>query len=420
MTRAWPFPLHRLKRIFLVYLGLWLVALFVWWNNPYSLLEKNRYPGLPFGFVRSPEGSVQVQDFAYNLVFFRGIQHRIVAHPYRLADQEKMVRTLLPAMTAGLSHGYSPVAYVLAWPLLRVTGAEANFIYEFLCTVGIIILLRSYLLPRMESFVQLYGFALCAASICLALAYALGQSSLLTTTVLAAFWVLLQRNSTYSHALMRDAGLAVLFWILCLKPSVAIIPFVLLVGVGAWRALLISFLLLGVTWLVLAPLYGGWVGGLRDYSYLLNHYNNSDFTPFMRRDYRPGHDFETRALFTFDRWMSIGLAAALIALRWLRHVSLSEMFQGLIASFLLFSPYLLPSEDWILCLLLVEGRFFRDPSPLAAFAKLLILFGIMDLRGGTIIPWEIHFQLKCVLFGWMLFEALLERRRGVRLPEAVA
>jgi hypothetical protein len=201
---------------------------------------------------------------------------------------------------------------------------------------------------------------------------------------------------------------------LCLKPSVAIIPFALLLGVGAGRPLLMGFGLLGLTWLVLAPLYGGWWSGLQDYAYLLNHYNNSDFTPFMRRDYRPGYDFETRALFTFDRWMTLGIAAVLIALRWRQRITLSEMFQALVGSFLLFSPYLLPSEDWILCLLLVEGRFFRDPSPLAACAKLLILFGIMDLRGGTIIPWEIHFPLKCALFGWMFLEAVLERRRGMR------
>ena len=398
------------KTLFLTFFAVWFLGQVVWWNNPHSLFEQKRIHTLPFGFVWSPEGGVEVQDFAYNLVFFRGIWDHSVPRPYRMEDQEKLVRHSLPGMTSGMCHAYSPVGLILVWPLLQVSGAMANFLYDLLAALGIIICFYVYLLPRTTSLTQLCSLGICSVSICIMLAFGLGQSSLLTTTLLTAFWMGLQHSSR-ERSLAKDLFLALLFWALCLKPSVAILPFALLLGTKAWRPLLLGFFLLGVTWLVLAPLYGGWWTGLQDYAYLLNHYNNSDFIPFMRRDYVPGHDAETRGLFALDRVTTEILTLVFIALHWFRKISLSELFQALIGIFLLFSPYLLPSEDWILCLLVVEGEFFRNSSRLAAVAKLLILFGIMDLRGGTIIPWSITFPLMCVLFGWIFLDALGKRIR---------
>jgi hypothetical protein len=271
-----------------------------------------------------------------------------------------------------------------------------------------LLLFHFYLLPRTHSSLQLYALALSAASVCLALTVALGQSALLTTSLLGLFWALLQHGR---RSLTGDLGLALLFWAICFKPSVAVIPLALFIGSHRWRPLLLGFALLAVTWLWVAPFYGGWWTGLVDYSYLLNHYNNADFTPFMRRDYVPGHDAEIRGLFAFDRVATAAVTLALLFLNWTGRLSLSGLFQGMIGVFLLFSPYLLPSEDWILCLLVVESRFFRDVSPAGMCGKLLVLFGIMDLRGGMIIPWEINFQLKCLLFGWMLAEELRRSRR---------
>ncbi len=100
----------------------------------------------------------------------------------------------------------------------------------------------------------------------------------------------------------------------------------------------------------------------------------------------------------------------LIVLRWTRRISGSEQFQGMVWIFLLFSPYLLPSEDWILCLLIVEGPFFYSGISFAAAAKLLLVFGILDLRAGLTIPVSVNFPLKCLLFAWIFFE-LIRRRR---------
>ena len=380
----------------------------MWWNNPHSIFEQKKVEGFPFGFIRSPEGGVEVQDFAYNLVFFRGIHDHVVAHPYRLEDQEKLVHQLLPGMTAGMSHGYSPVGLVLAWPLLQMPGSAAYLLYDLLTAGSILVLFHFYFLPRTESLTQISALGICSVSVCVMLAFGLGQTSLLTTSLLAMLWILLPAGDC-KVTLARDLIVALLFWALCLKPSIAIIPFALLLGEKAWRPLLIGFLMIGLTWIFLAPYYGGWWTGLQDYAYLLNHYNNADFTPFMRRDYIPGHDAGTRNWFAFNRWLTESLTFASILARWQRWISRAELLQGMIGIFLLFSPYLLPSEDWILCLLVVTGDFFRDSTRLTSVAKLAVLFGIMDLRGGTIVPWSVNFPLLCVLFGWMLLKASQKR-----------
>jgi hypothetical protein len=409
-----PFRFEGLRGALFAFLCLWLGGLIFWGNNPDSFFQRHRIKNLPFGFLLSPEGGVQIQDFALNLVYFHGIQERLVPHPYRLDDQEKLLRHLLFGMTSGLSHGYSPVAFVLALPLLPLSGAQAYLIYVLAGAAGILLLFHFYLLPRVEHPAQLYALALCAVSVCLALTFALGQSAMITTSLLGFFWMLLQDHDK-SDPWRMDLGLALLFWMLCLKPNVGAVAAALLLGARAWRPLVIGGALLALTWIAIAPFYGGWWTGLQDYFYLLNHYNNADFTPFMRRDYVPGHDEEIRGLFVFDRAaMAVG-TLILLVLRWSRRITLSELFQGMIGIFLLFSPYLLPSEDWVLCLLVVEGAFFRPASRLAAYGKLLLLFGIMDLRAGMIIPWQINFELKLILFGWMAAEALW-RRMEKKIP----
>ena len=400
---------QKLKFALFVLVVIWLAGMTIWWNNPDSVFERLKAPGLPFGFLRYPGGGIEVQDFAYNLVFFRGIRDRVVAHPYRMADQEVLVRKLVPAMTKGMTHGYSPVAFVLSLPLMQMTGAQANLLYDALASAGIAALFYLYLLPRAAHSVQLLALGLVTVSICLVLTMALSQTSLLTTPLLGLFWVLLQQREE-SRSGKIDLILGLVFWALCLKPNIGLIALILLFGTKAWRPVVLGFALLALTWVATGPLYGGWISGLRDYAFLLDHYNNADFIPFMQRDYVPGHDAEIRGLFTFDRTATIVCSLILLAQHWAGRISLSALFQGMIATFLLLSPYLLPSEDLILFLLIVENDFFKEPNPLAALGKLFLLFGIMDLRGGVIVPFECHFQFKCLFFIWMFGEQLFRRR----------
>jgi hypothetical protein len=192
----------------------------------------------------------------------------------------------------------------------------------------------------------------------------------------------------------------------------------LLLGARAWRPLAISAVLLLTTWTAVCGHYGGWLTGLRDYSQFLNHYNNAEMSPFLRRGDETAAGYElTRILFSLDRALLLGLSAALVVLRWLGRISASELFLGLGWAFLLFSPYLLPSELWLLCLLVVEGPFFRAQAWPPAAAKLLLLAAVLDLRDGLFLPIDVNFPLKCLLAAWILWDALRERNVRLRHPE---
>lgn len=398
------------RRFFFVFLCFWYGLLTAWLSIVLPTLQTNK--DLPFGIFSFPNGEVCAQDFAFNMLYFKGIHERLISHPYRLADQEKLIRKLLPALQSGLSHAYSPIAYVLALPLLAVSGYHAYLIYTILSALGIVLLFYFYLLPRVECPLQFYALMLCAASLCLMIAFAVGQSVLITTTFLGVFWGLLrQRTASAAFPIHRDILLATLFWALCLKPSVAIIPLLLLLGAQAWRALAIGAALLLVTWISVANHYGGLWTGLEDYFYLLNHYHNADFSPFMQRRHETAaHALLTIRLFALKRALILVLGLTLLILRWKQIITLPEHFQGVVWIFLLVSPYLLPSEDWILCLLIVEGPFFNAKMSAAAWVKLLLLFGIMDLRAGLTFPETMNFQLKCLLFAWIFIEHLQKRK----------
>jgi hypothetical protein len=418
MSTPAPSRLVRLRRLFLGALGLLCVLLVGWMGLVLPTLQMNK--SLPFGMFSAPNGSVCAQDFAYNMLYFRGIQERVVPNPYRLADQEKLIRQLLPVSQQGLSHAYSPVAYVLAQPLLLLSGYQAYLVYIVACALGIFLLFYGDLLPRTQSPLQLYALAICACSLCLVAAFAVGQSALLTTTVLGAFWYLLRRRDfAAGPSFGRDLALAALFWVLCLKPSVAIIPALLLIGAQAWRALVIGAAFLFVTWLCVADRYGGFWTGLADYLYLLNHYHNADFSPFMQRGSETAAQSSwTAHLFAIDRNLILILGTVLVVLRWKKRISLSEHFQGVMGLFLLFSPYLLPSEDWILCLLVVEGAFFNAPLSILSALKLALIIAIMDLREGLTFPFAINYPALCLLFAWIFWELLTSRRNPQ--PEGVS
>jgi len=414
--------LNGLSRFFFICLCGVCPFLVLWVNISLTNLQaKSRVQNLPFGVFSIPDGTIVTQDFAYNLLYFKGIQERLVSHPYRLEDQEKLMRCMVPEGKSGMTHAYSPVAFVLALPLLSISGGHAYLLYTILCAVGILLLFYSYLLPLVESPPQIHAFLACTISVCLIAAFTVGQSALITTTFLGIFWCLLKPRTATSSILI-DSLIAALFWALCLKPSVALIPFALLLGARAWRPLILGLLLLLTTWICVADYYGGWWTGFWDYFFLLNHYNNADFTPFMQRGYETADEKHlTSLLFSLDRGLVLTSCLALIILRWTRRITGSEQFQGLVWAFLLLSPYLLPSENWIMCLLVVEGSFFQSKNPAVITGKLLLLCAILDLRSGVTFPWPVDSYLKWLLFAWIIVERLQTgKKRGLRTRLMVA
>jgi hypothetical protein len=78
-------------------------------------------------------------------------------------------------------------------------------------------------------------------------------------------------------------------------------------------------------------------------------------------------------------------------------------------AFLLLSPYLLPSENWIVVLLVVEGSFFQSNNLALLAGKLLLLAAMLDLRSGVTFSWPVDAYLKWLLFAWIVTEWLLGR-----------
>jgi hypothetical protein len=397
--------LRALKRLTLLFVAAWLIFVVVAVNLFLGSMQAKSRADFPFGVVTIGH-EVYAQDFSYNLLILRGIEHRVVEHPYRFADQEKLIRGILPQMRKGMSHAYSPVTLVLGWPLLQLSGSAAFILYTGLMTGATLLLFSMYLVTRATCPAQLFALALSATSIVCAAAFLVGQSALLTTPLLGAFWMILQRPD--KSALARDALLALLFWAICLKPSVAIIPGMLLLGAREWRVLALGALLLAATWLLTARYYGGLFTGLADYSNLLNHYSNADFPPYLRlREESASRLRWDAALFSIDRVLVLGSSLALLFLRWRGRIGASEHFQGMVWIFLLFSPYLMPSENWVLCLLVVEGTFFS--SERVPYGKLLLLAAILNLRAEVTVPWQVDIYLKAALFVWILWEWIKEK-----------
>jgi hypothetical protein len=410
----------RLRRLSLFGMAAFFLTLIAWLNRPDSELQSYRAAHLPFGCIPSPTGGFAVQDFAYNLMYLRGIDQRVVAHPYRQQDQETLIRHALPAASSGMCHAYSPVALVLAQPLLALPPPVAYLAFSALAALGFLLLYGCDLLPRAVDRLQLYLLLVCAVNITVVTAFAVGQSALVTTPLVGAVWYLLRRDGRGGWG--WTLALAFLTWALCLKPSIAIIPVALLLGARVWTALGLTAFLLAITWAVLGPLYGGWWEGLRDYSALLGHYYESAMIPFMRDVFTRHGDTGANAFlstlftghsglfFTASRVLFLGTTGLLLALRWIGRLTPSQHFRGMIWTFLMLCPYLLPSEDCVLCLLIVEGGFFRARNIWRNSALLPLMLAIMNLRSGLTFPGQINFPLKCVLLAWMAAEAFQAKR----------
>lgn len=413
-----------LGRFVWVVLAFYLFGLIGWLNRPGSDLQLYKQAGLPFGCIPSPEGGYGIQDFSYNLLYLHGISARVVAHPYRQEEQVALMHHALPTAGSGMSHAYSPVAFILAQPFLALPAPLAYIAFSVLAAVATLLLYRFDLFPRASDRLQVYLLVVCAISITEVTAFAVGQTALVTTPLIGAVWWLLRRGGREAWTIIALGGLT---WALCLKPSIALIPVALLMGARAWSALGLTALLLALTWAALGPLYGGWIGGLIDYDRLLNHYYEDAMIPFMRDVFTrhpdtganaffstifPGH---SGLFFTASRIGYLATTLLLLVLRFGGRLSPSQHFRGMIWTFLMLCPYLLPSEDTILCLLIVEGDFFRGRGLLRGLALLGLMIGIMNLRAGMTFPGQINFPLKCGLLLWMTIDAALKRREERRV-----
>ena len=398
------------KGLFFAAAVCWFVLLVAWVNLQLAHWQARTDPRFPAGVITLPNGQTYTQDFACQMIFFRGLREHAMTRPYTMVDQETFFRHALPMSQSGMTHAYSPVAYALIRPLLSFSGPTPYLIYTILCALGFLLLLYFWLLSRATAPPQLTALAVCIFSLCLVFGFEVGQSAILTTALLGAFWAVLARRNESSWN--TDILPALLFWALCLKPSVAIVPAMMLLAARAWRPMLLGALLLLVTWTALCGHYGGWWIGLRDYATLLNHYNNAGMSAFLRRGAQTAASFHrTEILFSLNRTLLLGLSAVLVLLRWLKRISASGHFLAMGWVFLIFSPYLLPSELWLIVLLVVEGPFFRAQRWGTAVVKLLLLAAVLDLRDGMALPVDVNYPLKCALAAWMLLEALRQRSR---------
>jgi hypothetical protein len=408
MTGSETPRLQKLRNLLFAGLCFWFFIVVVGVNVHTARLQAMSPPDYPFGII-SVKGELFTQDYSYNMLFFRGIRDRLVPHPYRMKDQEVLMRQLAPMAYTGMSHAYSPVALVLALPLLLLSPQGSFLVYSILSAAATLLLFRFYLFPRATEPMQLVALTLCAVSLWGACTLFVGQTPPITTALLAALWVLLIGRST-SPSILRDVVIAALFWGICLKPSVGLVPFMLLLGMKAWRPLILGLFFLLVTWASLAGHYGGFFAGLSDYSYMLNHYNYDELSPFLRRPEGAAYAGHASSYFLIWRALIMICSLTFLTLRWTGRITDSELFQGMLWNFLLFSPYLMPSENWVLWLLLVEGTFFQLRPSISSCLKLLLLVLIFNLREHVTIPiTAAEWYLKCLLGAWILIDAIRRR-----------
>ncbi len=377
----------------------WL-GMVAWANLTLAGLQaRNVVPGLPFGVLATGDGELLTQDFAYNLAFLRGVEERRVEHPYQPAQQETLMRQMLPRSTGGMTHAYSPVALVVAAPLLALPGRAAYFVYTLVSGAAVVLLFGWGLLPRAESRAEIYALLIGAFNLGAVTTLYIGQSALFTTGLLGALVLLMQKPR---RSLAFDAALALIFCLVCAKPNVALVPAALLIGVRAWRPLSFALLALAMIWALVAPYYGGWWAGLRDYAYLLNHYTDADMPAYLQRVHvTAAQAADVRLSFAAWREGLISAVGTLVVLHLLRRINFPIFFLGVLGSFLLLSPYVQSTESFALCLLVVNGAFFRSGTPVTMAAKLVLFAAILNLPG-------LAMPLRWLLFAWMAAELMLK------------
>lgn len=401
-------------------------ALAPWfWSGP-------RPEGVPYGVKYIPgTPTFGLQDFAFQVNYLEQFRYRAAAHPYRLEDQEAIFRNWYSDNARAFPHAYSPVALVVASPLLTMRVETAFLLWTTLNAALLLVLMWRYLLPRMSNATQGAAVAAVLLSYLPVALFSMGQTALATTCLCAAGYLLLRAREGKPSSFARDLLLAATLYVLAIKPSIFLIVFALAIGERAWRPVLISIAGLLITWLALGPVYGGYVDGLKDYNFLLSHYCNADMTSLFRDCMNPeiSTNFTSfitalnpdwnRSAFHLSQILFEGLTTLLLVLRWTGRISLSTQFQGLLWTFLLFCPFTLVTEDFLLLLLAVEGTFFRNGA--AGAIKVACVWGASNIWLGTLLGFPLAFALKAVLAGWWMIEKSVVRKnriscRGKNMP----
>ncbi len=360
---------------------------------------------LPYGARIAPQGGFIVQDFSVNSNYLRQIRDHAAARPYRLEDQESMFRRWFPLAGSGEPHAYSPAALLLSLPWLSLPPRAAFTAFTLLNVAAALILLGWGVLPRVKNLAQAAAVLVAFAGQSFLITIRIGQSSVLTTCGLACGWFLLRGG----RSVWRGLGAGAVLWALAVKPSAAVILLALVLGAQAWLALGTAVILTIFTWLALAGHYGGLGTGVRDYFSLLGRYYAAGMTPFMAGGLLPQNCTNLNSFllclapglggraFFLSRILFVGSLAGVTLLRWAGRISLSAQFQALLLAFLLFCPHLGFTEDWVICLFVVEGAFFREGA--APWLKAALVAAVVCLHGGWVFP------AKLILSAWWLAES---------------
>jgi hypothetical protein len=406
-------PVSRPQRgrlLFVLALGILYLSLFVSVSQNFQALRKDGNHEYPFGIFATSEGGLFVQDFSYNMLFLRGIHDRAVARPYQMEGQAQMARIILPESGSGMHHAYSPVSFILTLLLPYVTNFQAFIVYFIVTGGGILLLTYFYLLPGAIQPLQFGILAVALPSVTTFEALVVGQTAMLTTVLIGALWILLQRRQqSIGVPLVLDLAMALLFWTVCFKPSIGFVPFILLAASQSWRALSVGLGLLLATWTLLCGYYGGFWTGIADYAYLVDHYGNG---LIPRYGEPPPQDAITLAIFALKRDALLVSGIILVLLRWAKRISLSELFQILLWVFVLFSPYLLTSEYWILVLLVVEGSFFISGTTFTCWIKWALMFIIFNVRANIGLTDHLAFPAQLILLAWLIVTIVRSRSVG--------
>jgi hypothetical protein len=281
------------------------------------------------------------------------------------------------------------------------------------------VFISRFLTPRLTEVWKTLQVTAALLSLSLLSAYMIGQTSILSTVLLALAWHLLtqfKKDTWLQPGLKQELILGSLLWLLSAKPSVGLLLGFLLLGFKAWRALITAAFLCLLTCILTSPHLGGWTSWPGDYLKLVGAYYPDGLGAFMGPGVPP-HILTNLFGFlaqipSFDQslahavckntWL-IGLSFFSLAafLHWIR----PSFFLKLgIVWFLLFCPHVAATEDWLIVLALAE-----NPNKQRRAHGILLLgltLAIVNLRQGVFIDTMALAWLAkaALLFYWMLRE----------------
>lgn len=401
----------------------------------YSALLQRRaaagHPELPFGVTYDAPGGVYLlNDFATHFHFCRAIWNRVHPRPYTPEGQEAMFRSWSEAIRAGMPFAYSPSLVALARPFVGWPPAAAFACFSLLQAVLLAAFVWKYVPPRLGDRWQLAQAVAALGSLSLLSTFWIGQTSIVSTVLLAAAWALL--TVAERRSLLQEGLLGILLWMLSSKPSIGILLGFWLLAFRAWRALGMGALLCGLSCLWTAPLLGGWPLWISDYLHLLGNYHQDGIGAFMAPGLPPriltnlfGFLVQSTPLsdaaaagLCRDLWLA-GLAA-LTGLAALRRIRPPHFLQLSLVWFLVFCPHVSATEDWALVLaVLADGRPQR---PARGLWILLLVLAAVNLRQGI---GSEHLALAlgakiALLATWAADAIQLQRRQREGLADDVA